>query len=213
MSSDNRDQNPLYDVQASSDKTTVWVHGPDGSCVGRFSKKFGLDVHTSITDQMRGASQCLNCTHEPASIKDWEAFRSDMMTHFNIPVDRELIAWTQEEIANQLSNISMEGEIVFKVIEMDSTFSNNLSEVIEIKGMLGETDRLTFSKAVDVLIEQKKHGYILSMDEIIYKISPVGQQFIKADIKIVSDEGSVTQAHSLFQAPPKLPSMKHAKRF
>ena len=50
-------------VQVSQDGQTVWVHSADGSTVGRFSKRFGLDVHRTVTEQLQGASQCLHCTH------------------------------------------------------------------------------------------------------------------------------------------------------
>ena len=42
-------------VEASADGRTVWVHALDGSTVGRFSTLFGMDAHTSITEQLAGA--------------------------------------------------------------------------------------------------------------------------------------------------------------
>lgn len=193
---------PLFDIQVSADGATVWVHGADGSTVGRFSKKFGVDVHTSVTDQMQGASQCLNCTHKPATPADWEMFREDMMRHFSIPVEKDLIKWAQNEIYIK-EELKMEAPnaIGYKIIAMDSTFTNNIGEVIEVNGIPGVSDRLTFSKAVDALTDNKNHGFILAHDETIYRISPVGQQLIKADIKIVNDEGSLTQARAYFQSP------------
>lgn len=47
-------------VQVSYDRKTVWVHALDGSTVGRFSKTFGIDAHTTATQQLLGASQCLH---------------------------------------------------------------------------------------------------------------------------------------------------------
>lgn len=82
-----------YSVDVSPDGGTVWVHSSDGSCVGRFSKKFGLDVHTSISDQMNGASQCLFCTHEPSGPKEWDMFCTQLMTHHKIDVPVELVNW------------------------------------------------------------------------------------------------------------------------
>ena len=43
-------------VEASADGRTVWVHA-----VGRFSLQFGMDAHTTITEQLAGAAQCLHC--------------------------------------------------------------------------------------------------------------------------------------------------------
>ncbi len=60
-------------VQISADGGTVWVHVMDGSTVERFSKRFGLDVHTTVTEQIAGASQCLHCTHETPGPLDFES--------------------------------------------------------------------------------------------------------------------------------------------
>lgn len=54
-----------YCIDVSSEGSTVWINSADGSCIGRFSKRFGLDVHRTLTEQMAGGSQCLHCTHEP----------------------------------------------------------------------------------------------------------------------------------------------------
>ena len=67
------DQHPDQ-VQVSQDGQTVWVHSMDGSTVGRFSRRFGLDVHRTVTEQLQGAPQCLHCTHEVPSHADWVLF-------------------------------------------------------------------------------------------------------------------------------------------
>lgn len=73
-------------VQCSADESTVWVHDLDGSTVGRFSKRFGMDVHTSVTQQLSGAGQCLHCTHEPAGRSEWLKFCDLMVEHHGIGV-------------------------------------------------------------------------------------------------------------------------------
>ncbi len=78
-------------VHVSTDGSTVWVHALDGSTVGRFSKRFGLDVHTTATQQMAGAAQCLHCTHEPAMHADWLNFCALMSEHHGIAVEADLI--------------------------------------------------------------------------------------------------------------------------
>lgn len=78
-------------VQLSADGSTVWVHAMDGSTVGRFSKRFGLDVHTTVTEQMRGAAQCLHCTHEQPGSNDWLKFCELMYQHYGIDVNPDLI--------------------------------------------------------------------------------------------------------------------------
>lgn len=77
-------------VQCSEDGNTVWVHSLDGSTVGRFSRIFGMDVHTTVAQQLAGASQCLHCTHEPATAQDWQVFCDLMQEKFAIAVDRNL---------------------------------------------------------------------------------------------------------------------------
>ena len=84
-----RDINPQ--VQVSADGGTVWVHGEDGSTVGRFAKRFGMDVHTTVTEQLGGASQCLHCTHEKPNHSDWVTFCKLMQEHYGIAVDQTLL--------------------------------------------------------------------------------------------------------------------------
>lgn len=85
---------PLFDIQVSSDGGTVWVTAADGSCVGRFSKAFGLDVHKSVADQVAGGSQCLHCTHEPAGPAVWNEFRVQVKAHHQIDVPADLVSWS-----------------------------------------------------------------------------------------------------------------------
>lgn len=86
MGSDLDDQ-----VQVSSDRGTVWVHAADGSTVGRFSKRFGMDVHNTASAQLEGRPQCLHCTHQPASEEDWGRFCDLMSEHHDIAVPRDAI--------------------------------------------------------------------------------------------------------------------------
>jgi len=78
-------------VQVSADGSTVWVHALDGSTVGRFSKRFGLDVHTTVTQQMEGEVQCLHCTHVPPSASDWKKFCELMRLHYGIQINESLV--------------------------------------------------------------------------------------------------------------------------
>lgn len=78
-------------VQISECGRTIWVHAVDGSTVGRFSKVFGMDVHTTCTQQMDGANQCLRCTHEKPSKSEWIEFCELMQRHHGISVDQHLM--------------------------------------------------------------------------------------------------------------------------
>ena len=83
-----------HQIQINHDGSTLWVHAIDGSTVGRFSKRFGLDVHTSATEQLNGADQCLHCTHVPASPSDWQLFRKLMLEHYGVHLDSTLVTFT-----------------------------------------------------------------------------------------------------------------------
>ncbi|MDR8093304.1 hypothetical protein KPB05_38255 [Burkholderia gladioli] len=77
------------DVSAAGD--TVWVTGHDGTCVGRFSKRFGIDVHRTVADQLAGADQCLYCTHGAAGKEDWRKFCAAVSEHHAIDVPFDTI--------------------------------------------------------------------------------------------------------------------------
>lgn len=68
-----------------SDGRTVWINAADGSNIARFGR-MGIDVHTSITDQMKGASQCLACTHGMTDFADWRRFQALVQEHYGIMV-------------------------------------------------------------------------------------------------------------------------------
>lgn len=78
--------------QVSADRSTIWIHAPDGSTVGRFSLRFGMDVHTTFTQQLQGASQCLHCTHSAPAHADWLLFCDLMFRHFGIAVPPEILS-------------------------------------------------------------------------------------------------------------------------
>jgi hypothetical protein len=78
-------------IQVAADRSTVWVFAIDGSTVGRFSKRFGIDAHRTVTEQLAGASQCLHCTHEPAGPEEWIKFVKLMRDHHGIEVPSGLI--------------------------------------------------------------------------------------------------------------------------
>lgn len=82
-----------YCIDVSADGRTVWVNGADGSCIGRFSKRFGLDVHKTSIEQFSGESQCLHCTHEPAGPSAWSEFRAQILLHYKIHVPANLVSW------------------------------------------------------------------------------------------------------------------------
>lgn len=81
------DEDDMTDrIQLSGCGKTLWVHGLDGSTVGRFSKVFGMDVHRTATQQLAGLPQCQHCTHESPTEKDWAEFCRLMAVHHGVDV-------------------------------------------------------------------------------------------------------------------------------
>jgi hypothetical protein len=75
-----------YELQTTPSRSAVWVHCDDGSTVGRFGRA-GIDIHTSITEQLAGASQCKLCgPHTSKGPETWELFRTKAKELWNIDV-------------------------------------------------------------------------------------------------------------------------------
>lgn len=71
------------------DGKTVWVNNSSGDCIARFGA-LGIDIHTSVEEQLKGASQCLFCTHRKTDINDWKAFKVKVKELFGIDVPEQL---------------------------------------------------------------------------------------------------------------------------
>ncbi|MEY8200458.1 MAG: hypothetical protein RPS47_14575 [Colwellia sp.] len=70
----------------SQQRDAVWIHSfEDGSTVGRFGK-MGVDIHTTVTEQLAGASQCRLCTHSKVGEKEWTLFREKALEYWNVSV-------------------------------------------------------------------------------------------------------------------------------
>lgn len=85
-----------FEIQVSGRGDTVWVNAGDGTCVGRFSKRFGIDVHRTIAEMMGGAGQCLFCTHGAAGPAEWDQFRGAVKELFGIDVPADTISFAGE---------------------------------------------------------------------------------------------------------------------
>lgn len=77
-----------YFAQWSQANDKVWVHCSDGSTVGRFGRN-GIDMHTTVTEQLAGAGECRLCTHDAVTAEDWSLFREKarMWWCVDIPAD------------------------------------------------------------------------------------------------------------------------------
>lgn len=80
-----------FQLEVAHNGETVWLNAADGSCIGRFSKKFGIDVHHCATAQMAGSGECIFCTHEPAGPEQWDQFREAIRVHYGILLRPELV--------------------------------------------------------------------------------------------------------------------------
>lgn len=78
-------------VQVDELGRRVWVFARDGSTIARFDSRFGMDIHTTVTEQMTGASQCLYCTHEKPSAEDWDLFRHKVKEHYDIDIPKHAV--------------------------------------------------------------------------------------------------------------------------
>jgi len=77
-----------YELQLADNRNAVWIHASDGSTVGRFGVK-GVDLHTTVTEQLNGASQCRLCTHGEATIEDWQLFRDKALEWWGVEVPED----------------------------------------------------------------------------------------------------------------------------
>lgn len=72
-----------YQVQSSTH--TVWVNGPDGSCVARFSRA-GIDIHKPAREQMETGEQCLDCKPGWTTKEDWIYFTGRVQELFGVDI-------------------------------------------------------------------------------------------------------------------------------
>lgn len=70
----------FYDIQ--SDGRVVWVHSSAGHTVARFGAN-GIDVHTA------DSTACLDCTHGPTGLADWDRFVASVQEHYGVTVGPE----------------------------------------------------------------------------------------------------------------------------
>lgn len=90
---------PNAEIEVNPTRTTVWVNSSlDGSCIGRFSKKFGMDVHKTGTQQMNGEGECIHCTHTPGTKEDWHEFCRLMAHHYDVGIPSSLLEFEDEVI-------------------------------------------------------------------------------------------------------------------
>jgi hypothetical protein len=85
-----------YKVQYCGYGKTVWVHSSEGATVGRFDAVFGMDIHNSVADQRKNASQCLDCTYGRPGLEELERFVSYALEHWKVRVNRKKVKISTE---------------------------------------------------------------------------------------------------------------------
>lgn len=64
----------LYELCFDSLGRCLWINAEDGSSVARFNTTTGVDLHNTVTDQLKGAPECLWCTHGKPDYATWSEF-------------------------------------------------------------------------------------------------------------------------------------------
>lgn len=72
-------------TEIQGDGRTVWVNGPDGCNIGRFSQ-LGYDVHHGVKIQVRTGAVCQDCKEGPLSGPDWESWCESMQSLAGVAV-------------------------------------------------------------------------------------------------------------------------------
>ncbi len=80
-------------IEVSGNGVTVWIHAPDTARPWGDSQKFGMDIHTSLTEQLEGAAECLHCTHTKPKEEDWVLFCNLIHKHYGITVSKDLVTF------------------------------------------------------------------------------------------------------------------------
>lgn len=80
-----------YEIQYSQNREKLWVHCSTGETVGRFDSRFGMDIHTTINEQLKGSDQCLHCTHEKPDQETFDLFCVRAKELWGVEIDKTLI--------------------------------------------------------------------------------------------------------------------------
>lgn len=82
--------------QVLSNGERVWVNGPDGCSVARFSIT-GIDVHRPSAEQAE-KGPCLDCQPGPMDEAGWQAFLESVEAHYDVKIpDKHKPEWLKDE--------------------------------------------------------------------------------------------------------------------
>lgn len=81
----------FYELCLDTRRDRLWINADDGSAVARFNTRSGIDVHNTASDQIKGAPECLWCTHEKPNLSAWQGFIKAVEDNFGIKVPDDAI--------------------------------------------------------------------------------------------------------------------------
>ena len=71
------------------DGRTVWVNScKDGSAIGRFSARGGVDVHQTLQNQVDTGTECLDCCPLGGE-EGWHRFCASMLKYHDVVIPEE----------------------------------------------------------------------------------------------------------------------------
>jgi len=82
-----------YEVQYSENIEKLWIHCSTGETVARYDTRFGMDIHTTIQEQLDGKGQCLMCTHGKSNPKEFEQFCIKVKDLWGVIIDKNKITF------------------------------------------------------------------------------------------------------------------------
>jgi hypothetical protein len=86
----------FYELQYSATKDTLWVHCSSGETVARYDTRFGMDIHTTIQEQINGKDQCLMCTHGKSNKEELDQFCDKVKELWGVEIDKSEINFLSE---------------------------------------------------------------------------------------------------------------------
>jgi hypothetical protein len=67
-----------HEVMSNGER--VWINGPDGASVARFSSRAGRDIHKPYAEVVATGEECLDCSPSTS----WEEFKEGVLKHYGI---------------------------------------------------------------------------------------------------------------------------------
>ena len=83
--------NKSYEIQYSQAHEKLWVHCSTGETVARYDIRFGMDIHTTLEEQLNGADQCLMCTHGKSNEEEFNSFCDKVKELWGVDIDKSEI--------------------------------------------------------------------------------------------------------------------------